>query len=239
MSTKSSKFSLADRPDLQAMVAEAREAFQTDTSYAVAIADYGGMIAARRADREGTQSPVEPSEPPTPHECPAWHPHGSTADCKTKHGCRCRQCESAAQERLQARRERDRVDPEARPVTVTYGTPRPAPERPVKKARPERINNTPKTPASPAKQEQKNREHGTSWKYRQAGCRCEECLRWNRERTARARASARNRPVLPEEHGRAAAYGRGCRCEPCRAYKKSENMKYAQRREARLSAENS
>lgn len=55
--------------------------------------------------------------------------------------------------------------------------------------------------------------HGTPSCYN-AGCRCDDCRKTNRERSRRQRA-ARNPADAP--HGTAGGYTNyGCRCEPCR-----------------------
>ncbi|MEO2133202.1 hypothetical protein [Microbacterium sp.] len=46
--TKAEAFNLSDRPDLQALVDDARAAYAEDTAYAVDIARKGAVIADRR-----------------------------------------------------------------------------------------------------------------------------------------------------------------------------------------------
>jgi hypothetical protein len=57
--------------------------------------------------------------------------------------------------------------------------------------------------------------HGTYSRYFRGGCRCPECVAYQRSRVARNRAERVEAGRL--NHGTRSAYDAGCRCPACRA----------------------
>lgn len=70
--------------------------------------------------------------------------------------------------------------------------------------------------------------HGSKTYYQVYGCRCPECVTYQRERVARNRAERLASGRLT--HGTRSAYDAGCRCENCRSARRRAREQEAEYR---------